>query len=85
MSEELMLTPEQLEAHRNRQRAYARRSMSDDEFESRYDPQAYQTRLLIEALDRIAQAIQDLHGIPPRPERFATPSASHSAHGTVEV
>ena len=62
-----------------------RAPMSDDEFEARYDPQAYQARLLIEALDRIYQAIQDLHGAPSRPERFATPSASHSAHGTVEI
>ena len=70
-----MLTPEQLEAHRNRQRKYARRSMSDAEFEMRYDPQAHRDRLLLETLEDLVHAI---HRLTPdfqaQPERSWRPT-----------
>ena len=53
--------------NRERQRAFARNSMSDDEFEARYDPQGYREKRIIALLEDINISLQDLV-LPARPE-----------------
>lgn len=84
------LTAEQLAAHRNRQREYARRSMSDSEFEARYDPQGHRDRLLLQALEDLTEALQRLSPDFPsqaeRPWRPARPAPVIRARsGPIEV
>ena len=44
-----------------------RHPMSDDEFESRYDPQGYREKRIIALLEQISSALSDL-ALPARPE-----------------
>lgn len=83
-------TPEQLERHRNRQRAYARRSMSDAEFERMYNPQAYRDAQLLEALQDLTHAVNrlapDFQAQPERPWRPSRPAPTiHPLSGPIQV